>query len=437
MPRLSLWQNGKHTNDYKFFDRNIQEMFTVGGTSVYIHKYLGPQSSANTLAVSVTQPATGVTVNFASTTGVTVGKYVYAVGVAAKTQVGAVTANTITLTQASITPITQGALISFSDTYDPTNPVYVNQSALNIQDLLLLENRDRKYDSSIYDLRGLYNVQDLDFDLSQFGLFLQNDTLFITFHLNDMVNRMGRKLMSGDVLELPHLKDFYSLDESVPVALKRFYVVKDAISSAEGYSATWWSHLWRVKATPLVDSQEYKQILQEIQAGTGGSTLGDLISTASQLNKINDAVIAEAENRVPLSGYDTTPFWIPPMTNGDKNQPPLPPDSSPTEVVGGYLVGDGIPPNGYPCGTGASFPADPTTGDWFLRTDFQPNRLFKYTGKRWTRVEDRVRTSLTPGDGNTLRDTFVNNTNNFTNSQGQAEASKQTLSDLLKPGSDF
>jgi len=29
-------------------------------------------------------------------------------------------------------------------------------------------------------LRGIYNVADVDFDMSQFGLFLQNDTLFMT-----------------------------------------------------------------------------------------------------------------------------------------------------------------------------------------------------------------------------------------------------------------
>ncbi len=34
--------------------------------------------------------------------------------------------------------------------------------------LLFLENRDRVYDKNIYRFRGHYNVQNLDFDLSQF-----------------------------------------------------------------------------------------------------------------------------------------------------------------------------------------------------------------------------------------------------------------------------
>jgi hypothetical protein len=80
----------------------------------------------------------------------------------------------------------------------------------SIQDLLFLENRDRKYDSDIYVLRSLYRLNDNDFDLSQFGLFLTGDTMFMLFHLNDMVETIGRKIMVGDVMELPHLKDFYA-----------------------------------------------------------------------------------------------------------------------------------------------------------------------------------------------------------------------------------
>ncbi len=61
--------------------------------------------------------------------------------------------------------------------YDPTDPT-------KIQDLLFLENRDRKYEKDIYRIRGHYNVQNLDFDLSQFGLFLNNDIILVTVNYN-------------------------------------------------------------------------------------------------------------------------------------------------------------------------------------------------------------------------------------------------------------
>ena len=41
MPRISMWKEGTHSNDFKFFDRNIKEQFTVGGTGIHVHKYLG------------------------------------------------------------------------------------------------------------------------------------------------------------------------------------------------------------------------------------------------------------------------------------------------------------------------------------------------------------------------------------------------------------
>jgi len=40
MPRLSLYKPEKG-KDYEFIDNRIYEMFTVGGTDIFVHKYLG------------------------------------------------------------------------------------------------------------------------------------------------------------------------------------------------------------------------------------------------------------------------------------------------------------------------------------------------------------------------------------------------------------
>ena len=174
---------------------------------------------------------------------------------------------------------------------------------LGIQDVLFLENRDRKYDPDIYQLRGVYNIQDLDFNLSQFGLFLQNDTIFVTFHINDTVEKLGRKLISGDVIELPHLKDDYALND-LKFALKRFYVIEEVTRAAEGFSVTWYPHLYRAKCKPLVDSQEFKQILDQV-ADTdnflGGWNVsvtyypGDIVN----YNGVDYEVIAEVTGTTP------------------------------------------------------------------------------------------------------------------------------------------
>jgi len=369
MPRLSLYRPEKG-NDYKFFDQRMSEMFTVGGVDVNIHKYLGPVDQAFT---SNTEPGT---------TGITA-----------------------------------------------------------IQDLLFLENRDRKYDTSIYTMRTIYRINDNDFDLQQFGLFLTGDTMFAVFHLNDMIDTIGRKIMVGDVMELPNLKDYYPLDDTVPTVLKRYYVVNDATRAAEGFAPTWYPHLWRVKLQPLVDSQEYKDILNNIAAGdTNGdgiidsndTPLSQVISNYNKYINVNDAIVARAESDVPASGYDTTAIYTLPEENNHPGSP-LGLDASDasedasegntdatstvatsTRKVEGYLTADALPPNGSTVAAGIAFPYGPTAGDYYLRLDYKPNRLFRYDGRRWVKVEDGVRTNLTPGAENaTQRSSFVNDQNKF------------------------
>ena len=55
MSRLSLWKDGKHTNDYKFMDRRISEMFTIGGTGVLLNKYLGVTAQGTNKTTSAAQ----------------------------------------------------------------------------------------------------------------------------------------------------------------------------------------------------------------------------------------------------------------------------------------------------------------------------------------------------------------------------------------------
>lgn len=427
MPRLSLWRPN-HSNDYKFFDKTIFEQFTVGGTDINIHKYIGPVDQGTIFVTTAAQVSAGTTLTFSSTAQIELGSYVIGTYIPQNTKVSSKTATTITLNNSTTQAVQSGQNISFYT--DATKPSYINQSEKNIQDLLFLENRDRKYDSSIYTLRGMYRVSDTDFDLSQFGLFLTGDTIFMTFHLNDMVEKLGRKLMVGDVLELPHLKDYYPLNDDLPTALKRYYVVQDATKSSEGFSPTWWPHLWRVKVQPLVNSQEYKDIINHISASDDDDSnkLKDVLNVYDKLIEINDAVVAQATNDVPESGYDTTFIYT---ASVDDNGMPGDPSgydasnviidasnanvsstdsyTSPTAKVTGYLTGDGSVPNGRTIVSGIAFPSNPSNGDYYLRLDYLPNRLFRYDGRRWVKVEDDLRANIAPNSNETLRSSFRNN----------------------------
>ena len=103
----------------------------------------------------------------------------------------------------------------------------------------------------------------------------------------------------------------------------------------------------------------------------------------------------------------------------------------------GYLTGDGIAPNGLPVTPAVNFPAQAQEGQYVLRLDYFPNRLFRYNGRAWIKIEDAVRTDLTNGpDNKTLRSGFVNNTATVQTTDRGAIPSRQSLSELLKPRAD-
>lgn len=559
MPRLSLYRPEK-SRDYTFFDRTIKEQFVVGGTDLYIHKYLGPQT------------VTGST--------------------------------------------------------DLTQPNIQETAITKIQDLLWLENRDRKYEDNIYRIRGHYNTANLDFDLSQFGLFLNSDIIFVTVHYNEMIDLIGRKLMVGDVFELPHLTDFHPLNETIPIGLRRYYQVTDANYASEGFTPTWWPHLWRIKAEPLVNSEEFTQILTEpinqdnwlgqwdpnktyvippgqtytitygnkIYEITGASPNGttippgtlptdptywqpsqepqleDIISSYNRNIEINDAAIAEAKRLTPLSGYDRSQLYVVPTNADNVPEPPVniqvtsgAPDTARAtveiirnqaftnssavirisaaalqsiwdmtvdggfninetidkfirmnlstseirpertdsgsgavegemvlsarslgDVTGpygtadntysqadqvpdvpggplvtpvmdyradcdprfitikrssprtfgytvGYLAGTAAAPNGEPTGMGITFPLFPEIGDYFLRTDYLPQQLFRWDGLLWIKISENVRAQTTGGVmPETQLGTFIDNSNVVATTSGGTIPSRQGLSQALR-----
>ena len=112
-------------------------------------------------------------------------------------------------------------------------------------------------------------------------------------------------------------------------------------------------------------------------------------------------------------------------------------DTPASSHYGFYYNGDGIPPNGYPAGFGTSFPTtNINKGDYWLRTDYLPNRLFRYDGIRWIKVEDSVRLTTTNNSTrNTFKTGFINNSSTTT-INGLTVEQRQALSDALKPKAD-
>jgi hypothetical protein len=276
------------------------------------------------------------------------------------------------------------------------------------------------------------------------------------------------------VIELPHLRDEYAAND-YKTALKRFYVVEDVNRASEGFSPTWYPHLYRVKLKQIVDSQEFADILNrpenedlfegeydadklykagqvvryngtlyEVLIDSQGNlptntdffklydenTLRTLLSTYEKEMVLSNGVITEAELNAPKSGYDVDSVFYTLAVDEQGKAALKTADSTTVDsatTLGadavyenpvkhgyqGYLIGDEFAPNGSNFGSGITFPPNGAEGDYFMRTDFMPRRLFRYDGKRWIKVHDVKRTSLSTSNPDTLRGSFINNTTTF------------------------
>jgi hypothetical protein len=217
-------------------------------------------------------------------------------------------------------------------------------------------------------------------------------------------------------------------------------------------------------------------------------SLRNIMSTYEKEMQITQAVLDQAEADAPRSGSDTTQFYtltvdenkLPVLISADTGDLDASLETQATDEDGnllynsdgtpvyvgvtaasvllssevsgynGYLVGDGIPPNGAAFTAGIAFPLAAVDGQFCLRKDYFPYRLFRYNGSRWVKVEDKVRmtmNNLGPSDvgagdqfeGKDVRQTqkagFINNTNTDT-INGNTVKERQSLSKALRPEAD-
>lgn len=205
---------------------------------------------------------------------------------------------------------------------------------------------------------------------------------------------------------------------------------------AEGYSPTWWPHIWRVKCDPMPSSQEYNDILNRpatdingdpvIDPQTGQTpTLNQLLSTYDREISINDAILEEAEKEVPFRNLQGQSYYV---LAGDLNDPVT------------IWAGDGIPPNqSKPVEQGVTFPQGAPAGTWILRVDYNPPILFKRVEVRpnvnvWKKHEINYRKSWTPA--NRVLESFINNNKETTLQDGSTIDERQNLRTAVKPKLD-
>jgi len=388
MSRISLWNPTKGT-DYNFIDRAIGENFRIAGDGILVHMYEGPTTDAE--------------------------------------------GNTDT-------------------------------SLTTIQDVLFLTNNNRKYNHDVIELRGHHVPQDVNYDLSQFGIFLSSDVIRIQFHFNDMMDALGRKLIPGDVLEFPSMRDIPIFDNAV--GINKYYVVQDALYAAGGYGNKWFPHIWLVRAKQMTASTEFTEIIDQASTGQTAGGVGQGIgimppgmtetSDANgnpglgcdpniknsldlfcQIIKITDEVVAEAEKNAFFDPkfFESANLYI---YLDEKGYP----------IIGSnYFSGDGAPPNlstdnqqnlvpsGPLVGAGVAFPPGMTDGQYYLRIDYYPERLFQKQGNCYKLIEVNVLKAWTAY--NRVLDTFIDGVADTVLSDGTVVSEKQPLSQILKQKVDL
>lgn len=388
MPRISLWNPNKG-NDYNFTDKTIGENFRIAGNGILVHMYEGPTTDSE--------------------------------------------GNTDT-------------------------------SVTTIQDVLFLQNVNRKYNPDVIELKGHYTPQDVNYDLSQFGIFLSSDVIRIQFHYNDMVDSLGRKLIAGDVLEMPNMRDIPIFDNAV--GINRYYVVQDALWAAGGYGQKWFPHIWMVRAKMITSSPEFKEIIDHAATGQTAGGVGQGIGVMPEgftdtadgngnpglgcnpdiknsldlfckIINIGEEIVAEAEKNAFFDPkfFESANLYI---YINEEGYP----------IIGSnFYSGDGSPPNlstnnadnltpsGPLLGAGVSFPPGMQDGEYYLRIDYFPERLFQKQGNCYRLIEVNVLKHWTAY--NRVLDTFIDNNKDTVLSDGTILPEKQAISQVVKQKVDL
>jgi hypothetical protein len=341
----------------------------------------------------------------------------------------------------------------------------VDTTLTTIQDVLFLSDNNRVYDPNVIELRGHHTPTDTTFNLTQFGIGLESDIIRVIFHYNDMMDSVGRKIIAGDVLEFPSYRDLPIFDDAL--GINRYYVVQTVLWAAPGYGAKWYPHLWLVNAKLMTASTEFQEIIDQASTGQTAGGVGQGIGVMPEgftdtadsdgnpgtgsnpsitnsldlfcsILNLSDQVVAEAQQWAFFDPkfFESANLYI----YMDKNNYP---------VLGSwsFFGGDGAPPNqstflpddlvpsGPLVGCGISFPDGMTDGQYYLRIDYHPERLFQKQGNCYKLIEINILKNWTAY--NKVLDTFIDNIHCTCLPDGSVVPQKQAVSSVMKQKVDL
>ncbi len=264
----------------------------------------------------------------------------------------------------------------------------------NIQDKILLENRDRDYSTSPTTLKGYYELMQANSSLKQFGIELEaNYSIKVNF--NTCVALLGRPIVVGDIIELPSEQQYTTSLQAV----KRYLEVTDVTWDPSSYTPGWLPLMLLVTALPALASQETQDIFGDLASKVDSSglfTTNDGNNTKYQdFTNIDQANLVMSLQNVPERGSEGS------NTLREFEESEL----AAADAVGinlrpigfnrtGLYVEDAMPQNGAPYTEGPDMPLSPKDGDYHRLTyvglsQNVPARLYRFSlaSNRWVYLE--------------------------------------------------
>ena len=267
---------------------------------------------------------------------------------------------------------------------------YEQTSIDNVQDIFFLENRDRDYAQTSETIRCQYTPFDPLGDMGKFGFNILDQYAF-TAAFSSMVEKLGRPIIIGDILEVcPEA----AYDQNMNI-VKKYLEVTDASWSAEGYSPGWTPLIYRFTAQQLIPGQEHRDIIKTVSAQKYSIDDSDFFSGMNQVITQNltssENIEQMAKDKVPETGSDggtTVASGTSAYALGKEEQ------------LNSYdgrdlYVEDGLPPDGAPYEEGFKLPdMDSCQDGQYFRLNYPPElnvpaRLYQFSlyKRKWIYIE--------------------------------------------------
>lgn len=273
---------------------------------------------------------------------------------------------------------------------------YEATNLTNIQDKILLENRDRDYDEFTVDIKASYTPQENSTVFNRFGFdSTTNDAFLFDVSFNQCIQRLGRPLVIGDILIATSETQY---TPSLKPILK-YLEITDVIWAATGFTPLWKPTIQKITAKPLLASQETQDIAGKLTLDTDSSGLfdgndGNDDKKYKDYMDISDSIRADHKTKVPVKGIDMSDSPV--ISDALLDYADAHPNIDVTKLSRRRLPNavDAMPPNGLPYTEGDEFPANPSNGDYHRLTYTNigtniPVRLHRYSAAkgRWIYLE--------------------------------------------------